>query len=160
MNNLTTITTAIIYTFYTTQLPHKETYTVGTETIATEGDVTFKDKGMFTFTFTHTMDSEEIASSESALQKALSIATSVSEASISSEEAAKNRTMQYSATAAGSDSSDSSATATSSSSSEEASSSSTASTTHSANAAIPKLDKGLFGSAGVAGVAALVACLL
>lgn len=91
-NSYTTITTAIIYTYYTTYAPSTVTYQVGDEIIKTAGKVTIKDHGMFTFTFTNTMDQSQIARSELLLLKALAAASSVSKASLLSVESKQNAT--------------------------------------------------------------------
>ncbi|GMM38206.1 hypothetical protein DASC09_055450 [Saccharomycopsis crataegensis] len=162
MSNLTTITTAIIYTYFTTNAPSTETYTVGTHTIETAGEITLKDYGMFTLTFTNTMNSAEIARSESLLSKALSIASSISEASILSAESAANA----SAEATEGSSTIASITATTTGSSTDDSTFSTSLSQYastksgsSANGAPQNLNNGILG-ASFAGALAFAACLL
>lgn len=74
------LTTAIIYTFYTTYCPKKTTFTVGTNTIVTQGSVTLNNHGLFTLT--ETWEPSVVAKQSSLLSKALAAASSVSAASL------------------------------------------------------------------------------
>lgn len=166
ISNTTTLTTAIIYTFYTTWVPSPTTYTIGQSTVTTSGKITFASQGSFTLTETQTLDSSKLARSSSLLSKAHAIASSISAASILGEEKAANASSSAAAAAALSSDKSSSGVYTtgdysssSSGSSKSSSSSSAGSDSTTANAAMGNGDSILRG-VSLAGALAIGACLL